>query len=236
MTIICEGESANKGDKEVPVLTPIVAGDRYGRLTFIQEAPRSEAGLRMVRCKCDCGAILALPLKYIRKGNTSSCGCLRREMVAAKNTKHGMRKRAGGSPPEYFIWKQMRNRCNAPGDSHWERYGARGITVCPRWGDFEAFLADMGPRPSPRHSIDRIDNDGPYEPGNCRWATASQQARNKRNSSRVQFQGETYTVADLAEKCGIPYGRLDSRLRKGWSVERAVSEPVVMGKNQHGRP
>lgn len=233
-------------------------GERFGRLVVIDEpfmvdCPTANYPInrvKHVRCKCDCGAIVVYRFASLRTGNTSSCGCLRREMVAAKNHKHGMRKRVGGSPPEYFVWKQMRNRCNTTTDYHWERWGGRGITICKRWDDFQAFLKDMGPRPSPKHQIDRQDNDLGYWCGkpecpecgpagrkpNCRWVTAKEQARNKRNNVRVEVDGTSYTLADLADEYGIRYGCLASRLRKGWDIKRALTEPIVMGKNRHGSP
>jgi hypothetical protein len=103
----------------------------------------------------------------------------------ARNLKHGAA-RTNGETPEYRSWRAMRDRCNCESHSEYKRYGARGIRVCERWNDFTLFLADMGPKPTARHSIDRIDPDGNYEPSNCRWATAIEQARNKRNSKRKE--------------------------------------------------
>jgi hypothetical protein len=213
--------------------TSVQIGDRFGRLTIESEAT-SKGGLRMFICNCDCGTSVVRPLKSLRNGTTSSCGCLRRDMVAAKNHKHGMRTREGSSPPEYFIWKRMRTRCNDPRDRKWPDYGGRGITIDPRWDDFTVFLSDVGPRPSPKHSIDRINNNGNYEPGNVRWATASQQSRNKRNNVRISFDGEDLTIAEWAERRGMSAIILAQRIRRGWSAERALTEPVVFGKNQYG--
>jgi hypothetical protein len=207
---------------------PFVVGEVFGRLTILQEIPPSGNQRRKMVCRCTCSKTLTVLASGLRTGNTRSCGCLRREMVAAKNYKHGARKRkAKDNPPEYVLWKRMRQRCNDSGNHEWDRYGGRGITVDPRWDDFTVFLADVGPRPTPNHSIDRIDNEKGYSKDNVRWATASQQARNKRNSRRVVFNGQSIGLADLAEAHGIPYGRLYTRLWKGWSVEKAVSTPTA---------
>jgi hypothetical protein len=134
--------------------------------------------------------------------------------------------RAGKKTPEFKIWCGMRNRCQNPNEPAYRYYGGRGIRVHPEWDrDFAAFLRDVGPRPSPAHSLDRIDGDGHYEPGNVRWATPAQQANNKRNNRRLTFDGESLTVGEWARRMGAPVDRIWSRLRQGWSVERILKEP-----------
>lgn len=204
-------------------LIPLNTTKPYGRLTILEEIEAGKNG-RRVKCRCECGAIVQASFKLLRTGNTTSCGCLRRDLVAAKNTKHGGGKREGRRP-EYNIWKAMRQRCTNPNIDRWESYGGRGITFDPAWNDFSVFLADVGPRPSPRHSLDRIDNDGNYEKSNVKWSTLNQQARNKRDALRLVYQGRPTTVADLAEQHGVPYDRLAGRLRKGWTIELALSTP-----------
>ena len=170
----------------MPAAIPVSRGDRFGRLTVIGEAPSSRQE-RMILCQCDCGNKTTITFKSARTGNTSSCGCLRSDMVSLGNTKHGRAARGVHRVPEYGVWKQMRERCNNPNAKRWKDYGGRGISVCSRWDSFELFLADMGPRPSKLHQIDRWpDNDGNYEPGNTRWATQQQQQRNKRNSRIIK--------------------------------------------------
>jgi ribosomal protein S30 len=129
--------------------------------------------------------------------------------------------------PEYNAWRSMIQRCNNPRTRSWKNYGARGIKVHPGWEEnFEGFLADVGPRPSRRHSLDRIDNEGDYEPGNVRWSTPKVQARNKRTSRVLTVRGESATLAEWAERTGIGRSTIRQRLERGWSEERAVTEPA----------
>jgi hypothetical protein len=139
---------------------------------------------------------------------------------------HGLTK-----TPEFRSWQHLRARCYTPTDAKFASYGARGITVCDRWREsFENFLADMGPKPSPRHSIDRKDNDGPYSPDNCRWATNYEQSLNKRNNRRLTLHGETLTLSEWEQRTGISQDTIGARLRSGWSADRALTTPVDTGK------
>lgn len=149
-------------------------GDRYGRLTVIAQSPSRGKGVEWL-CQCDCGNQTVVRSIAMVIGNTRSCGCLRVDAVVRRNLTHGMR-----HTPTYNSWASMIQRTCNPRHPSWKNYGGRGVTVCDRWlHSFEDFLADMGARP-PGLSIDRIDNDGNYEPGNCRWATRSQQNSNTR--------------------------------------------------------
>lgn len=134
--------------------------------------------------------------------------------------------------PERGCWQQMQRRCYNPAHPYYACYGGRGIRVCERWRtSFQAFLADMGPRPSLAHTVDRIDANGHYEPSNCRWATPSQQARNMRTSRRITWRGTTQSMADWADELNIPAGSIRDRLRLGWSVEQALGTPrLAKGK------
>ena len=130
--------------------------------------------------------------------------------------------------PLYRIWGLVKNRCHNPNATEYERYGGRGIKMCDRWyNSFAAFAEDMGTRPSPDHSLDRIDNDGPYSPENCRWATASQQARNRSNTLRIDHDGESLTLAEWSERTGIKRSTLSMRYYSyQWSVEQMLTTPT----------
>lgn len=147
----------------------------------VVELHDSPKGHRRWLCRCECGGLVVVWGSNLRRGITRSCGCLRREVTGRLRFKHGLHR-----TPEHIVWAAMRYRCLNPSSSSWKWYGGRGITICDRWrDDFVAFLEDVGPRPSPEHSLDRIDVDGNYEPGNVRWATPSEQQRNKRRRGYV---------------------------------------------------
>lgn len=154
---------------------PSRSGERFGRWTIISVTPGTKTRAAIAEAVCDCGTKAQRILGSITGGASQSCGCLRDEMTVQRSTKHGR-----SSVPEYAVWQGMRQRCSDPKADNYRWYGALGVRVCSRWDSFAAFLEDMGPRPSPMHSIDRINPFGDYEPSNCRWATKKQQAENKR--------------------------------------------------------
>jgi len=127
--------------------------------------------------------------------------------------------------PECRAWERIWNRCTNPNYKSFRRYGGRGIKVCERWRSFDAFFVDMGARPSPHHSIDRINNDGDYEPANCRWASPIEQQSNKSTNRLLTWNGETHTQAEWARRSGLPVTIIRARLREGWSVERTLGQP-----------
>lgn len=202
-----------------------LTGQRFGRLIVLREAAkigvigtRAHERRRWI-CHCDCGAERTVEQGGLRNGETSSCGCLHRERF--RHHIHGLSGR-----PEFRPWTGMRQRCENPNHPAYPDYGGRGIHVCERWHSFPNFMADMGPRPSSRHSVERIDNDGHYEPGNCRWATRGEQSRNRRNNVRLTLGGHTLTVAEWARKIGCSQSRIRIRLRKGQPVEQVLREAI----------
>lgn len=195
-----------------------ISGRRFGRLVTIKYLP--DAGRRGGwLCKCDCGSTMTTEGDNLRSGRTKSCGCLMRELTSKRATKHGMHKSS-----EYDCWNAIRSRCNNPKNIGFAHYGGRGIRVCDRWqNDFPAFFADMGKKPSKEHSIERIDTNGNYEPGNCRWATKFQQANNYRRTHRLTLNGVTRGATEWARIIGISAYTIIHRIQRGWSHEKALT-------------
>lgn len=194
-------------------------GERFGRLTAIEFAYRKNSR-RLWRFKCDCGNEHVTVLSYVRNGLTKSCGCLQRELSAQRRKgkfTHGMT----GSP-EYRAWYAIFKRCNNPKYEYYENYGGRGISVCERWLKFEDFYADMGARPSSDHSIDRIDNNGNYEPGNCRWATRIEQAENRRSTRVIALEETDISLAEFCRRFDINYFRTLQRINRGQPLEKSL--------------
>lgn len=215
---------------EVPV------GTRYGDLVVLGEAAsrRSVGGSvkRYLSCRCDCGTELEVRLNNLRSGRTRSCGCYvpLASCFVSGSAYHGMQ----GSP-EYGVWKGMKKRCYKLKARGYRNYGGRGIKVCERWlHSFKAFHDDMGDRPSKAHSIDRIDGDGDYEPGNCRWATCAEQNRNRRDNRNMTFQGKTMCLKDWADLYRMRKVTLYERLDRGMSLEEALTTPVRKWVRQRG--
>lgn len=204
-------------------------GRRFGRLTVRGFIGQDQAAQALWWCVCSCGRDATVTTGELNRRETGrrhgvkSCGCLQPDSAVETHTRHG---HAGASrrSAEYQAWRDMRARCSNQNAGEWSRYGARGIRVCDRWSaSFEAFLADMGERPSADHSIDRINPNGNYEPTNCRWATRAQQQRNRRCTVFVDFGGKRMPLADVADLTGISRHALKGRIRKGASIEAAVA-------------
>lgn len=200
-----------------------LTGNRYGFLTAAGPVEiRRYKTTTQVRwlCRCDCGSEPIVSSEHLRSGHTRSCGCRRGDLIRQKITAHGKT-----GTPEYLVWAHIKGRCENGNDAAFHNYGGRGIRLCKRWQSFENFLEDMGPRP-PKHSIDRIDVNGNYEPGNCRWATAEVQANNRRGNHRVTIHGVTKTIAEWAKHNGWRQDQIDRRIRRGFSDVEAVTRPL----------
>ena len=207
-------------------MTNDLIGHRFGRLTVLQRAfSKPNKGIFWL-CRCDCDSEATVLGSKLLNGHTRSCGCLRRNMM----TTHGHsgngknRKRS----PTYQSWQNMISRCTQPSNPAFEHYKKRKITVCDQWRDFKYFLADMGERPEGM-TLDRIDNNGNYEPKNCRWATKREQANNRITNNVFLYSGKEYTLADLARTTGTSKDTLRVRLVRpgGWTVKDAVETPTI---------
>lgn len=195
------------------------SGSQFFRWTVIQEN-ESRGGRRYFLCRCDCGKEASVLLYSLTSGASKSCGCLQKEVASNTGRTHGY-----SDHPLYHTWICMHYRCSDPGYVDYPKYGARGISVCDRWSDFNLFVFDMGDRPDGM-TLDRRDNDDGYYLENCRWATAEQQNRNRRNSHMITAFGQTLSLAEWVEKTGIGRYAIRGRLRGGWEPERALSTPV----------
>jgi len=211
-------------------------GQRIGRLKVLEWAGKyHRGGNYRWKCVCDCGNVVVVLggnlTRAIRTGEPMSCGCLSRELSSIRNATHGCA-RHGRETSEYGIWHGMLQRCYNPRTSSYKSYGARGIRVCERWRRcFENFLADMGPRPSRLHSIDRLDPNGDYEPGNCRWATWKEQQNHRRTTRILEWNGQRHSATEWAEITGLRPRLILNRIDAGWDVERALTAPVRRQRN-----
>lgn len=192
-------------------------GRRFGRLVVIGKAPSKGKGA-LWRVRCDCGNERTGQSYWLRNG-AQSCGCLASAQTIERSTKHGL-----VGTPEYRSWLSMMHRCYREANHNFDSYGGRGVSVCKRWHNVTKFLEDIGERP-PGTSVDRIDIDGNYEPGNCRWATPSEQANNRRNSRFITYQGKTQTIAQWSAEIGVSDRLLRSRFERGWPLEDAFTKP-----------
>lgn len=192
-----------------------LTGTKFGRLTVVAR----HRG-KYWECLCDCGAQRIVSSDHLKRGHTSSCGCLRSEMLVARTTKHGNAKRGPARDPEYVVWQNMKRRCLDPNNNAYCNYGGRGITVHPSWiNDYSRFLQDMGRRPTPKHTIERVDNDGPYAPDNCKWGTRLEQAHNKRvRKNAILVDG--VPLKEAAAVLGVPYHTAIWRYKKHGKITR----------------
>jgi len=200
-----------------------MVGDKHGRWTVIsnQEFRKYTHHIAYL-CRCECGTERVMSRSLLQRGTTLSCGCLGRDVSKIKNRKHGLwRHRL------YGVWRSMKERCYNPNHDAYARYGGRGIVVCRRWiSDPERFIRDNEARAKPGLTLDRINNDGPYSPENCRWVDRRTQTLNRHNNRILEFRGKRQTLAEWSAHIGIAYRTLHQRLAIGWTIPRALTEPV----------
>jgi len=199
-------------------------GNVYGKLTVLEFLPNYHNTGRAAywRCLCECGNVVAVNGGELRSGKIRTCS------KRCGHTTHGHAGR-GKQTPEYRCWRDILRRCYDPGFKSYHNYGGRGVVMCNRWKDsFAAFFRDVGPRPSVKHSIDRIDNNGNYESANCRWATKSIQDNNRRTNHLITFNGVTKTLTQWAATLGIQPTTLYFRLTKlHWTLKKAMTTPKL---------
>lgn len=200
-------------------------GKKFNRLTVLSLVKRKKS--YRVKCVCDCGGTTITCGNQVLIGKIKSCGCYRDEIIRTIGKKHGM----SIGNPEYMCWAAIKERCLNPNSKKYPDYGGRGITVCNRWLKFEDFFSDMGRRPGPKFSIERIDNNDGYHPKNCKWATQVEQNKNTRVSVFVIFQGKRVHLSIAAAAIGVTSGRLRQRMRRGVSQEFLFS-PNRLENNQ----
>ncbi len=197
-------------------------GQRFGRLIAYGVVGRNKQFQPIWHCHCDCGNTFDTGWNGLHKGRTTSCRCWNREKAATRCYRHGHNKTS-----ILNTYNAMIRRCSSPKDKRWSRYGGRGITVCDRWKDsFINFLEDMGERPEGL-TLERIDNDGNYEPSNCKWATKKEQANNKSNIHLVTFNGITQSIRTWCDELNLIYGRVLQRVQAGWAIEDAFFKPSM---------
>ena len=189
-----------------------LTGKRFNKLLVEERTGSSKGGQALWRCKCNCGNESIVAGTDLRRKSTKSCGC-------AKNITHGRAKH-----PLYKVWKGMIRRCTNPNYKYFKNYGGRGIKVCSRWLDIHNFIADMGLRPSPKHTIERIDNNKGYFPDNCRWATRAEQQKNMRTNRMLTLEGRTMCAAEWARRLNIAYTTILWRLNTNKSIEQVLKK------------
>ena len=202
-----------------------LTGMRFGRLLVIRiNGVHPVKGSRYWLCQCDCGNQVTVRNDALKKFQRS-CGCLTKERM----TTHGMSNRV----PEYKVWDGMKCRCNQPSHEAYKYYGGKGIKICKRWAKFENFYKDMGPRPTPKHSIDRIKSNLGYRPSNCVWATRKEQARHVSRNKFYTLHGRTQGLKDWCKEIGIiSYTAARERIKRGMSLEKALYTPSLVGKGK----
>lgn len=206
-----------------------LTGQRFGRLTVLYRVQNRGAST-MWKCRCDCGNERNISANSLHNGTSASCGCMRRELAAEKHTKHNH-----CHSRLYTIYNNMKARCYRVTNHKYPRYGGRGIKLCDEWlNDFGKFFDwAMANGYQENLTIDRIDNDGDYEPSNCRWVTNVEQSNNRSSNHLIEFQGQTRNITEWSKITGLSYSAISSRINKlEWSPEKALSTPLLRGKRK----
>lgn len=205
-----------------------ISGQRFGMLLAIRRGTNSRSGQPQWHCLCDCGNDPIAAKADLIRGHSTSCGCRRKKTLAQLMTTHGYRTAENREKysREYATWANMIQRCTNPATDSYKDYGGRGITVCERWRSFDNFMEDMGPKPSPKYSIERDDVNKGYEPGNCFWLPKNRQAENRRNCIYIELSGQKVTLKEASRRLGQNYGSVRSRIRRGKTPRSALGLPA----------
>lgn len=198
-------------------------GRKFGRLTAVKDVG-TKGHNRLWLCQCSCGNTKTTISYNLVKGLATSCGCKLRETLLKRNQR--LAKHRLSKIPEYQAWSHMMNRCRNPKEKRYNDYGGRGIQVCKRWHNAKLFFSDMGPKPTPKHTIDRINNELGYFPLNCRWATRLVQNRNTRRNKILTINGISKCISEWAESATVKAGTIYARVESGWPHDLAVNAPL----------
>jgi hypothetical protein len=197
-----------------------LVGRAFSHLTVIKRSEVQHSSHVRWVCLCSCGNCVIVQGNHLREGRAKSCGCWRSERLL----KHG-HARIGKATPTYRSWYSMISRCSNSHNNQWSNYGKRGITVCKRWGVFQNFLDDMGKKPT-KLTLERVDNEKGYQPGNCRWATQEEQQHNTRRNHNITIGGETRCLAEWRRLYSLNSPTVRKRMNRGWSPSMWFSPPV----------
>jgi hypothetical protein len=195
-----------------------ITGKSFSRLTAVRYIGKNKHSQPMWLFRCDCGNECTVVRAHAVSGHTKSCGCFSLETTVRRSTVHG-HNRVKRRTAEYRAWANMHQRCSNEQVKNFNNYGGRGITVDPHWDSFENFIADLGPKPTPKHTLERIDNDLGYSKSNCRWATRREQANNTRDNRLLTVDGVSQTLAQWARETNISPSALYRRFTSGWHAD-----------------
>lgn len=222
-TLVCC--TPGKGLLKGATVTDSVIGRRFGKLVATEAISVEPGSPRKYLCLCDCGRNKVMRRDHLLTNKPKSCGCMRKELKQRVTVTHG-HKLNGKASSEYMTWAAVKQRCLNCNNRSFHNYGGRGILMCQEWKtSFAAFFQDMGKRP-PGTTLERRDNNGNYEPSNCKWATKREQCNNTRRNKRLTYLGQTLTMAQWERRKNFNHGLIHARLTKGWSVERSIETPV----------